>query len=706
MKKIMLAVLASGLLLGACSNGSKDKGTDKSENPFFSKFDTPYQVPPFDKIKTTHYMPAFKKGMEEHKKEIQAIINNEKPATFENTIEALDNSGMMLRRVSSVFSNLKSSTTNDELQEIANKVSPLKSKHYDDINLNAELFERIKTVYDKKDELDLSTAQLKLLEDTYKKFVRNGANLPADKQERLRTINKELSQLSLKFDENLLAETNNYKLFIDNEADLAGLPESVRTGAAEAAKAAGKDGQWLFTLHKPSLIPFLQFSEKRDLREKLYTAYITRCDHNDEYDNKEILKKMVKLRVEKGQLMGFDTYAHYVLDDRMAKTPERVFELLNQLMDAGNEVAKKERAEMQQMINDEGNDFKLKPWDWWYYAEKLRVKKYNFNEESTRPYFKLETVRDGMFEVANKLWGLKFKKRDDLPVYHKNAMAFQVMEENGDHVGILYMDFFPRASKSSGAWMNSFMKQHTKDDQRVAPVISVVTNFSKPTGDKPSLLTFDEVSTLFHEFGHALHGLLSDTKYYTQSGTSVPRDFVELPSQIMENWAAQPEVIKMLGKHYKTGETIPDELIKKMKAASLHNQGFGLTEFIGAGLLDMHWHMQTDKDIKEVKAFENEVREKIGLIPEIEFRYRSPYFSHIFAGGYAVGYYGYAWAEILDADAFQAFKENGLFDEETAKKFRDHVLSVGGSDEAMKNYVKFRGKEPTIDALLERRGLN
>src|SRR6056297_3169720 len=375
----MLAVLASGLLLGACSNGSKDKGTDNSENPFFSKFDTPYQVPPFDKIKTTHYMPAFKKGMEEHKKEIQAIINNEKPATFENTIEALDNSGMMLRRVSSVFSNLKSSTTNDELQEIANKVSPLKSKHYDDINLNAELFERIKTVYDKKDELDLSTAQLKLLEDTYKKFVRNGANLPADKQERLRTINKELSQLSLKFDENLLAETNNYKLFIDKEADLAGLPESVRTGAAEAAKAAGKDGQWLFTLHKPSLMPFLQFSEKRDLREKLYTAYITRCDHNDEYDNKEILKKMVKLRVEKGQIMGYETYAHYVLDDRMAKTPERVFDLLNQLMEAGNKVAKKERTEMQQMINSEGHNFDLKPWDWWYYAEKLRVKKYNFN---------------------------------------------------------------------------------------------------------------------------------------------------------------------------------------------------------------------------------------------------------------------------------------------------------------------------------------
>ncbi len=702
----MFAVLVSGLLLGACSNSSKDNGKDSGDNPFFSKFETPFQVPPFDKIKTAHYMPAFKKGMEAHKEEIQAIINNEEPANFENTIAALDKSGMMLRRVSSVFSNIKSSTTNDELQKIANEVAPLKSKHYDDINLNPELFDRIKAVYNKKEELELSKAQLKLLEDTYKKFVRNGANLPADEQDRLRTINKELSQLSLKFDDNLLSETNSFKLFIEKEEDLAGLPESVRQGAAEAAKAAEKDGQWLFTLHKPSLIPFLQFSEKRDLREKLYTAYITRCDHNNEYDNKEILKKMVKLRIEKGQLMGFETYAHYVLDDRMAKTPERVFDLLNQLMSAGNKVAKKERAEMQQMINDEGHNFKLKPWDWWYYAEKMRVKKYNFNEESTRPYFELKTVRDGMFKVATKLWGLQFKKRNDLPVYHEDAMAFQVMEANGDHVGILYMDFFPRASKSSGAWMNSFMKQHTIDDKRVAPVISVVTNFSKPTGDKPSLLTFDEVSTLFHEFGHALHGLLSDTKYYTQSGTSVPRDFVELPSQIMENWASQPEVIKMLGKHYETGETIPDELIKKMKAASLHNQGFGLTEFIGAGLLDMHWHMLTDKDLKEVKAFENEVREKIGLIPEIEFRYRSPYFSHIFAGGYAVGYYGYAWAEILDADAFKAFKENGLFDQETAQKFRNHILSVGGSDDAMKNYVKFRGKEPTIDALLERRGLN
>ena len=616
----MSLVLVSGMLLGACSNGKQDESAGDEANPFYSKFDTPYQVPPFDEIKNEHYMPAFKKGMEQHKEEIQAIIKNDEPATFENTIAALDKSGMMLRRVSSVFSNLKSSTIDDELQEIANKVSPLKSQHYDDINLNPELFERIKTVYDQKDELDLTTAQMKLLEDTYKKFVRNGANLPAGKQERLRKINKELSQLSLKFDENLLAETNNFKLFIENEEDLAGLPESVRQGAADAAKGAGKEGQWLFTLHKPSLIPFLQFSENRELREKLYTAYITRCDHNNEYDNKEILKKMVKLRVEKGQLMGFETYAHYVLDDRMAKSPERVFDLLNKLMNAGNEVAKKERAEMQQMINDEGHDFDLKPWDWWYYAEKLRVKKYDFNEESTRPYFKLETVRDGMFEVADKLWGLKFKKRDDLPVYHKDAMAFEVTEANGDHVGILYMDFFPRASKSSGAWMNSFMKQHTKDGQRVAPIISVVTNFSKPAGDKPSLLTFDEVSTLFHEFGHALHGLLSDCQYYTQSGTSVPRDFVELPSQIMENWAAQPEVLKMIGKHYKTGETIPDELIDKMKAASLHNQGFGLTEFIGAGLLDMHWHMHKTTELKDVKAVENEVREKIGLIPEIEFR--------------------------------------------------------------------------------------
>ncbi len=702
----MLFVFVSGLLFGACSNGKQDKANGNGENPFFSEFDTPYQVPPFDKIKNEHFMPAFKKAMAEHKKEINAIVKNEDAPTFENTIVALDNSGKMLRRVSSVFSNLKSSTTNDQLQEIANEVSPLKSKHYDDINLNGDLFDRIKVVYNKKDELNLNTEQMKLLEDRYKKFVRNGANLPEDKQNRLREINKELSQLSLKFDENLLAETNNFKLFIEDEKDLAGLPESVIQGAATAAEEDGKKGQWLFTLHKPSLIPFLQFSEKRELREKLYKGYITRCDHNDEYDNKEILKKMVKLRVEKGQIMGYETYAHYVLDDRMAKTPERVFDLLNQLMEAGNKVAKKERAEMQQMIKDEGHDFDLKPWDWWHYAEKLRVKKYNFNEEATRPYFKLENVRDGMFQVADKLWGLKFKKRDDLPVYHKDAMAFEVTEANGNHIGILYMDFFPRASKSSGAWMNSFMKQHTKDGKRVDPIITVVTNFSKPTGDKPSLLTFDEVSTLYHEFGHALHGLLSDCTYYGQSGTSVPRDYVELPSQIMENWAAEPEVIKLMGKHYKTGETIPDELIKKMKAAKLHNQGFGLTEFIGAGLLDMHWHLHKTKDLKEVKAFENEVREKIGLIPEIEFRYRSPYFSHIFAGGYAVGYYGYAWAEILDADAFQAFKENGLFDQETAEKFRKYVLSAGGSDDAMKNYVRFRGQEPTINALLERRGLN
>lgn len=703
MKKIILALFASGLILGACNQNSKEKTNDM--NPLLQAFETPYQVPPFDQIKDAHYMPAFIKGMEEHKKEIEAIVNNQEPATFKNTIEALDNAGMMLRRVSSVFGNIKSSTTNENLQKIATEVSPLQSKHYDDISLNSELFKRIKTVYDSEEKTQLNTVDLKLLNDTYKSFVRGGANLPDAEQEKLREVNKRLSELSLKFNDNLLAETNNFQLLVENKEDLKGLPESVRQAAAMAAKEAGKEGKWLFTLQKPSMIPFLQFSENRPLREKLYTAYITRCDHNDQYDNKEFLKETIKLRTEKAKIMGFENYAHYVLDDRMAKSPDKVFNLLNKLIKEGNKVAIQERNELQQLIKEEGHKFELAPWDWWFYAEKLRAKKYNFNEESLRPYFELNNVREGMFEVATKLYGLKFIERTDLPIYHEEVKVFELKDEKDNHVGILYADFFPRASKSGGAWMTSFMKQHYEDGKRVAPVISIVTNFTKPTGDKPSLLNFDEVTTLYHEFGHALHGLLSDCKHYNQSGTSVPRDFVELPSQIMENWAGEPEVLKMYAKHYKTGEIIPDELIKKMKEAGKFNQGFELTEFIGAGLLDMYWHTEKDAYKKDVKAFENEVRKKIGLIDEIEFRYRSPYFSHVFAGGYAVGYYGYSWAEILDADAFEAFKENGLFDKETADKFRKYVLSAGGSDEAMKLYVQFRGQEPTIEPLLKRRGL-
>lgn len=704
MKKILLAIVVSGLLFGSCGQNSKENQNDKT-NPLMTAFETPFQVPPFDKIEDAHFMPAFIKAMEEHKNEIEAIVSNQESATFANTIAALDNSGMMLRRVSSVFENLKSSTTNETLQKIAAEISPLQSKHYDDISLNPELFKRIKAVYESEEKSQLADVELKLLNDTYKSFVRGGANLPEDKQTRLREVNKRLSELSLNFDDNLLAETNNFKLFIEQEADLKGLPESVRQAAAIAAKEAGQEGKWLFTLQKTSLIPFLQFSENRELREKLYTGYIKRCDNNDKFDNKEVLKEMVKLRAEKAELMGFETFAHYILDDRMAKSPEKVFELLNKLISEGNKVAAKERDELQQLIKEEGHDFKLAAWDWWFYAEKLRAKKYNFNEESLRPYFELNNVLNGMFEVANKLFGITLTERTDLPIYHEEAKVFEVRDQNNNHVGILYADFFPRASKSGGAWMNSFMKQHYKDGQRVAPVISIVCNFTKPTGDKPSLLNFDEVSTLYHEFGHALHGLLSDCTFYKQSGTSVPRDFVELPSQIMENWAGEPEVIKMYAKHYKTGEIIPDELIQKMKDAGKFNQGFELTEFIGAGLLDMYWHTEKDAYTKDVKAFENEVRAKIGLIDEIEFRYRSPYFSHIFAGGYAVGYYGYSWAEILDADAFQAFKENGLFDKETADKFKKYVLSAGGSDDAMKLYVQFRGQEPSIDALLKRRGL-
>ena len=544
-----LPVMAAVILLAAGCNQTGNKMKD-SENPFFSEYSTPFQVPPFDLIEEAHYLPAYEKGIATHKQEIMDIINNPEDPSFENTIEALDHSGVLLTNVENVFNNQRSCNTNNELDAIAEKTKPMVSAHNDDINLNPDLFKRVKAVYDQKDELGLDTEQASLLDKIYKNFVRGGANLNEEDKEKFREINSKLSVLTLKFGNNVLAETNSYKLYIDNEQDLAGLPESVIAGAADAAKSDGQEGKWLFTIHRPSMYPFLTYSENRELREKLHKAYYSRGDNDNENDNKNIINEIVNLRLEKAQLLGYETHAHYILDKNMAKNPENVYKLLRPIWDAALPLARKEISDMQAIIEKEGGDFKLENWDWWYYAEKVRKARYDLDEEEIRSYFKLENVRDAVFQVANNLWGLTFTPLSDLPKPHPDAQAFEVKEADGSHVGVLYMDFFPRASKRGGAWMNSYRKQYRANVEMVTPVITTVFNFTKPAGDIPALISFDEASTIFHEFGHALHGLLSDCNYHTLSGTSVSRDFVELPSSIMENWCAEPEVMKMYGKHY------------------------------------------------------------------------------------------------------------------------------------------------------------
>ena len=697
MKTTILLFINACVLLLFC--------TKESRNPFFTEWNTPFGTPPLEKIMEEHYLPAFQEGIQQSQKEIEAIAGNTEVPSFENTLEAMEESGALLTKVSNVFDVLNGSMTSDTMQAIAREVSPLRSKHRDDILLNAKLFRRIKAIYDQKDQLDLTVEQNMLLEKYYKDFVRGGANLDEEKKAELREINQELSLLSLTFGENVLKENNRFELIIEDEENLAGLPEAVIIGAAETATERGHEGKWVFTLHKPSMIPFIQYSEKRDLREKIYKGYINRGNNNDELDNKDILAKMAALRVKKANLLGHKTHAHYVLDNNMAKVPENVYDLLNKLWKPTLKKMKKEAKELQKMINKEGHDFKLASWDWWYYTEKLKKARYDLDDEILRPYFKLENVLNGAFDVANKLYGITFEERTDIPIYHEDVKVFEVKETDGSHIGILYTDYFPRASKRGGAWMNSFRKQSRLGGKNIHPIITNNGNFSKPTGDKPALLTFEEVSTLFHEFGHALHGLLSDCTYDRLSGTSVPRDFVELPSQIMENWASEPEVLKTYAKHYETGEPIPDELIEKIKKVGHFNQGFITGEYLAASFLDMDWHTLTEAKEQGVLKFENKSLNKIGLIPEIISRYRSFYFQHIFSGGYSSGYYSYIWAEVLDKDAFQAFKETSLFDRETARSFRENIISRGGTEDPMVLYKRFRGAEPKIDGLLEARGL-
>lgn len=701
MLKGILILVTGVVLLGACAKSSQEL---QSTNPLFGAFETPFQVPPFDLIREEHFLPAFKEGMEREREEVDAIATNSDAPTFSNTIEALDYSGAFLTRVGNIFSNLTSAQTNDELQEIAREVTPLLSKHSDDILLDPGLFQRVKSVYEQKDSLNLTPEQDRLLDKYYKRFVRGGANLGETEQVRMREINEALSMLTLEFGENILEENNIFKMVLDDRADLAGLPDAVISAASEAAASAGHEGKWIFTIRKPSLIPFLQFSERRELREKMLKAYITKGANGNELDNKSILSRIAALRVERANLLGYSSHADFVLDENMAKVPANVYDLLNQLWEPALAMAQQEGRDMQAMIDAEDGGFKLEAWDWWYYAEKIKKARYDLDDEQLRPYFKLDNVRDGAFDLATRLFGITFEEILDIPKYHEEVRAFEVKESDGSHIGVLYTDYFPRTGKRSGAWMNSFRKQMKENGRNVTPVILNCGNFSRPTGDQPALISLEETLTLFHEFGHALHGLLSDCTYPSQSGTSVPRDFVELPSQIMENWATEPEVMKSYARHYQTGEPIPDELIEKIKNAGLFNQGFATVEYLAASFLDMDWHTLSEAVEMDADEFENKSMEKIGLMPEIVVRYKSSYFNHIFSGGYSSGYYSYIWAEVLDADAFQAFKETSLYDQEVARSYRENILERGGTEDPMTLYVRFRGSEPSIDALLTRRG--
>jgi len=681
-------------------------GSAKANNPFFEAYKDKYGAPPFDKIKNEHYMPAFKEGIKQQAAEIDLIAGSKDAPTFNNTIAKLDFSGVLLRKVSSVFFNLYSCNTNEGMEKIVTEISPILSEHNDNIYLNDKLFARVKTLYDNRTKLGLTDEQIRLIEKYHRNFIRSGAALNPEQKAKLRVINKELGLAQLAFGKNVLDETNSYKKIIDKESDLAGLPESVRQAAAEAAKEAGKPGKWLFTTQKASFIPVLQYSENRELRKELLMAYTTRANHDNASDNKVVINRIMKLRTQKAQLLGFATSADFILDDTMAKTPKAVYALLNTVWTPALTKAKEETAELQKLQDAEGKGEKIEAWDWWYYSERLRKAKYNLEEEALRPYFKLENVRQGVFDLASKLYGLKFKKLSDMPVYDPDVEVFEVSDANGSFVGILYTDYFPRAGKRAGAWMNNITDQYIKDGINHRPIICNVGNFTKPTADKPSLLNMDEVETMFHEFGHAIHGLVTQCTYPSLSGTNVSRDFVEMPSQFMENFCWEPQVMETYAHHYKTGKLMPKELRDKIQLAGTFNQGFINTELLAASFLDMDYHSLKDTANFDVTAFEKASLDKIGMIPQIISRYRSSYFNHIFSGDYCAGYYSYTWAAVLDADAFQAFKETGdIYNQKVATSFRKDLLEKGDTEDPMKLYVKFRGANPNPNALLKKRGL-
>ncbi len=696
MKKLMMAACATVLFCG-CG------GT--AENPLLAEWDTPFGAPPFEKIQPEHYMPAFVKGMEEQKAEIEAIVKNEEAPNFENTIAALDQSGSLLNKVSYVFFGQSSANTNDTLQEVKTEVMPLLTQHGDDISMNAELFARVKAVYETMDSTVLDKEQMKLTEETYKDFVRGGANLDAEGQAKLRELNGEIAKLETAFGQNMLKETNAFRLVIDNETDLAGLPASLVAAAAETAKADSMEGKWVFTLHNPSVMPFLQYANNRELREKIFNGYINRGSNGNENDNREVCLNLVKARLEKAKLMGYEDFAAFVLEDRMAKNADAVYNLLTQVWTPALAKAKEELADIQAEIKKDGKDFEAAGWDWRYYADRAKKTKFDFDENLIRPYLKLENVRDGMFLFANKLYGISFTKIDEIPLPHPDAEAFECKDKNGESLGVLYLDYYPRASKRGGAWCGQYRAQTYKDGKKVTPIVTIVCNFTQPTENQPSLLTADEAETLFHEFGHALHNLFRDVHYYGVAG--VPRDFVELPSQVNEHWVFEPEMLKEYAKHYETGEVIPEELVTRLTESGKYGQGFATVEFLAASLLDMDFH--TLKEVPtnlDVVAFEKETLAKRGLPSQIPPRYRTTYFNHTMGGGYTAGYYSYLWSEVLDADAFDAFVETGnIFNTDVAEKFRKYILTPGGIDDAMQMYVNFRGKEPSIDALLKNRGL-
>ena len=692
------------VLLNSCSTESLNLESTNM-NPFFTEYDTPYQIPPFKKIKDEHYMPAFNQGMKEQLEEIASITNNLESPSFENTIVELERTGKTLDKVSNVFFNLNSSNTNDQMDAIAKEISPKLSAHRDNIFLNRKLFERVKIIYEQKNNLDLNTEQKRLVEETYKYFIRSGAQLNSTSMRELTEINQELSSLSVQFDQNLLKETNEgFHLLIEEEKQLEGLPSDFKDQAAKLAESEGHPGKWMFKPTRVSMYPFLTYSTQRNLREKLYTSYIKRGDNDNERDNKNLAIKMVDLRTQRANLLGYETHADFVLENTMAKNTSRVKDLLDQVWEPGLARAKKEAEDMQELIQQEGGNFKLAAWDWWHYSEKIRQLKYDFSEEEIKPYFSETKVLQGAFDVATKLFDITFHERFDLPKYRDNIRTFEVKNLSGRVIGIFYTDYTVRPNKGGGAWMNTFRSQSKFDGVQI-PLVMNTCNFPPPNEDGISLLSFEQVTTLFHEFGHALHGLLSDATYPSLSGTNVTRDYVEFPSQMMENWAREPEVIADYAKHYQTDQPMPLELLDKISKASKFNQGFATTEYVAASYLDMAWHTKKEK-VEDANQFENKTLSDLGLIEEITSRYRSTYFAHIFAGGYSMGYYSYLWTEVLEADAFQPFKEKGIFDKETANKLKKYVYSAGNTDDLMTQYVRYRGSEPEIEPLLEKRGLN
>ena len=705
MNRLLLTIATSAAICGSAFS-TANAMDDTRQNPFLAPYGTKFDIAPYDKITYSDYLPALKAGIEEQKKNVEAIVNNPEAPTFDNTIVALDHSGPILDRVCAVFMNLDESNSNAEMDAIGSEFYPLVSAHQDEISMNPKLFVRVKALYDARANAGYDRAQLRAVEQAYKSFVRSGALLSDSKKEELKNINSRLSDLYLKFNKNLLNATNAFDITVDDKAQLAGLPANVVASAAETASKRGLDGKWVFTLHAPSRLPVLQYADNRDLREKMYKGYTTLAS-SGEYNNYPIIAEIVKLRGQKARLLGFDTFADYMTDAVMAKTVGNAEDLLMQIWKPATARVKEEVAEMQRLSNKEGNSFTIQPWDYYYYAEKVRKAKYDLDEDVVSQYFHIDNVRKGIFGMAKRLYGVTFTEIPDAPKYDPEVTVYEVTDEKGEHVAIFMTDYFTRPSKRQGAWMTEFKGSFVPDNgEAVRPIVVNVCNFATPTADSPSLLSIDNVETMFHEFGHGLHGMLSRAKYKSQSGTNVDRDFVELPSQIHEHWALEPELLKTYAFHYKTGEVIPDELIAKLQAASTHNQGFTTTELAGAALLDLQWGKLTDTENINVEAFEQQVADKLGMPREVQYRYRSPYFKHVFGSdGYASGYYTYLWAEVLDTDGFELFKEKGIFDPATAKAFKENVLEMGGSEDPMELYINFRGKKPTPDALLRNRGL-